>query len=281
MHIIIFLHHDSKLHTPDDINSLISAQLPDLEAEPELYQLVIKHMVYGPCGTQNPNSPCMIDGKCSKNFPKAFREHTTLSEDSYSCLKRPNNGRTAKVGNKEIDNRWVVPYSPWFLWRYRCHINMECVISVKAIKYIYKYVYKGYDHTTMEFGKSHDEIKLYLDARYVSACEGFWRITQSIMHQEFPHIVHLQVHLEGQHLVSWREDNAAPIQEIVDQAGNKDTTLMGYFKANEKYPEARQLLYQDMPLKFTWNKSKRIWSPRKNRQFCLGCMYYAHPSSGE
>jgi hypothetical protein len=36
-----------------------------------------------------------------------------------------------------------------------------------------------------------------------------------------------------------------------------------------------------MPLKFTWNKAKRIWSPRKDKHFCLGRMYYAHPSSGE
>jgi hypothetical protein len=48
------------------------------------------------------------------------------------------------------------------------------------------------DRTTMEFGKSQDEIKLYLDACYVSTCEGFWHITQSIMHQELPHIVPLQ-----------------------------------------------------------------------------------------
>jgi hypothetical protein len=75
---------------------------------------------------------------------------------------------------------------------------MECICSIKAVKYIYKYVYKGHDHTTMEFGKCQDEIKLYLDARsYVSACEVFWHITQSIMHQELPHIVCLQVHLES------------------------------------------------------------------------------------
>jgi hypothetical protein len=42
-----------------------------------------------------------------------------------------------------------------------------------------------------------------------------------------------------------------------------------------------ELLYQDMPLKFTWNKAKRTWSPRKDKCFCLGRMYYAHPSSGE
>jgi hypothetical protein len=103
MHLIIFLHHDYKLRTADDVDSLLSAQLPDPYTQPELYHLVVKYMVHGPRGAYNPDSPCMVDDKCSKNFPKAYREHTTLSDDSYSCLKRPNNGRVAKVGIKVVD----------------------------------------------------------------------------------------------------------------------------------------------------------------------------------
>jgi hypothetical protein len=56
MHLIIFLYHDSKLRTPEDINSLISAELPDPDTQPELYYLVVKHMVHGPCGILNPNA---------------------------------------------------------------------------------------------------------------------------------------------------------------------------------------------------------------------------------
>jgi hypothetical protein len=48
MHLIIFLHHDSKLKTPEDINSLLSAELPDPDTEPELYHLVVKYMVLVP-----------------------------------------------------------------------------------------------------------------------------------------------------------------------------------------------------------------------------------------
>jgi hypothetical protein len=73
------------------------------------------------------------------------------------------------------------------------------------------------------------------------------------MHQELAHIIHLQVHLESQYLVSWKENDDAPLQAIINQAGSKDTTLIGYFKANAKYPAACELLYQDMPLKFIWN----------------------------
>src|SRR5882757_3748698 len=60
----------------------------------------------------------------------------------------------------------------------------------------------------------------------------------------------------------------------------KDTTLTGYFKANSKYPEARDVLYQDFPAKFVWDDKKHAWKPRQ-RGFAIGRMYYAHPNAGE
>ena len=167
MHMIIFFHPDSKLRTPEDIDSLISAEFPDPETQPELHALVVKHMVHGPCGADHPNSPCMENGKCTKSFPKPYREQTMLSEDSYASYRRRDDGKKHRVRGSEVDNRWVVPYCPWLLYRYQCHINLECVISVKSIKYIYKYVYKGHDRTTMQFGRAQDEIKIYLDARFI------------------------------------------------------------------------------------------------------------------
>ena len=133
-------------------------------------------MVHGPCGELNPNSPCMENGRCQKHFPKDFRDHTTLGEDAYATYRRRDDHKEHTRNGKPVDNRWVVPYSPYFLWKYRCHINMECVISLKSIKYIYKYVYKGHDRTTMEFGRVQDEVQQYLDAHYVLACEVLWHI---------------------------------------------------------------------------------------------------------
>jgi hypothetical protein len=70
----------------------------------------------------------------------------------------------------------VVCYSPYLIWKYRCHINVESIASVKAVKYIYKYVYKGHDRATMQFGRCTDEVQLYLDARYISSCEAIWHL---------------------------------------------------------------------------------------------------------
>ena len=59
IHMIIFLHPDDKLWTPEDIDSLLSAEFLDEDEEPELFELVKKLMVHTPCGAHNPNAPCM------------------------------------------------------------------------------------------------------------------------------------------------------------------------------------------------------------------------------
>jgi hypothetical protein len=243
-------------------------------------------MVHTPCGNEhnNPNAPCIEKEKCTKSFPKPFQDQTTVTTDSYARLRRRNTGKKFKVGSgnseREVDNSWVVPYCPWLLWKYRCHINVESIASIKAIKYIYKYVYKGHDRTTMQFGTCEDEAKLYLDARYLSSCESSWRLYEFHMHEESPGVTRLQVHLAGEDLISWNEDEAPDAEDVMDRATARDSKLTAYFKANEKYPEAKNLLYQDFPSKFVWQAKKREWTPRK-QNFSIGRMYFTSPRAGE
>ena len=51
MHCIIFLDEQSKLRTPEQIDSLLSSEFP--EDNPELLELVKKLMVHKPCGAEN------------------------------------------------------------------------------------------------------------------------------------------------------------------------------------------------------------------------------------
>ena len=73
MHMIIFFYPDSKLKTPEEADSLVSAEFPDKDTELELFELVKKYMVHTPY-TGNLNSPCIKDlnAGCSKSFPKPF-----------------------------------------------------------------------------------------------------------------------------------------------------------------------------------------------------------------
>jgi hypothetical protein len=73
-HLLVFLHSSCKYPTPNDINKIISAEIPDPKTDPELYNLVKTHMMHGPCGESYTGSPCMQTGKCSKWFPKKYQE---------------------------------------------------------------------------------------------------------------------------------------------------------------------------------------------------------------
>ena len=69
-HVYILLHivNDDRLETADDIDSVISAKLPNLTVDPELHEILKTCMIHGPCGILSPNSPCMKDGKAPKSF---------------------------------------------------------------------------------------------------------------------------------------------------------------------------------------------------------------------
>ena len=61
VHILIWL--ETKINS-NQIDSLISAELPNPDIDPTLFEIVKSHMVHGPCGNINCDSPCMVDGKC-------------------------------------------------------------------------------------------------------------------------------------------------------------------------------------------------------------------------
>ena len=79
-----------------------------------------------------------------------------------------------------IDNRWIVPYSPFFSLRNNCHINFEICLSPMAAKYLYKYIYKGEDRsmvkTQIENEIVKDEIEEYEDLRSVGSSEATWHL---------------------------------------------------------------------------------------------------------
>ena len=142
-HILVILRAEDKIRTTDDIDEVVSAEIPDQTSMPRLHDAVIRHMIHGPCGVLNPNSACMTDGDCSKEFLKAFAAETALAVKGYPSYRRRDNGVRVERSGKEVDYRWVVPDNPFLLLRYDAHINVEICTTIKSVKYLYKYVYKG------------------------------------------------------------------------------------------------------------------------------------------
>ena len=144
-HILIILEDDSKLFTAEDYDSVVSAEIPDKIIHPQAYKTVTTAMIHGPCGILNPKSTCMEEGKCTTNYPKDFVQYTNETDDSYPVYRRRDQGVTFKNDklNCEVDNRWVVPHNLYLVTKYDCHINVEICSSVKAVSYLYKYIYKG------------------------------------------------------------------------------------------------------------------------------------------
>jgi hypothetical protein len=60
-----------------------------------------------------------------------------------------------------------VLYNLYLIRRYKAHINVKICTTVQAIKYIYKYVYKGRDKAILEIIDT-DKIKRYMTYRYIN-----------------------------------------------------------------------------------------------------------------
>lgn len=144
-HFLLIMDNSAKLSVPDDFDKHISAELPDETKYGALHDLVCKHMMHGPCGALNTKCPCMMDVKCRFNYPRQFCDATQQGKDAYPIYRRRQNGYKVQIRKKWLDNRWVVPYNPKLLMRYNCHINVEVCCSIKSVKYLYKYIYKGHD----------------------------------------------------------------------------------------------------------------------------------------
>ena len=82
---------------------------------------------------------------CKNCYPRPFSDVMVQSKDSYPIYRRMKMDKKEKVCNLELDNRWFVPYNPYLLWLFNCHINVEACGSIKIVKYIFNYIYKGHD----------------------------------------------------------------------------------------------------------------------------------------
>ncbi len=204
-----------------------------------------------------------------------------MTTDGYPVYARPNDGRIYEVRGVPVNNQWIVPYNPYLSSTYNCHINVECVVSFAAAKYITKYTHKGPDRASLEVIRQDDEVLEFCQGRYISASEAVWRLLEFPIHSHTPAVVRLQVHLPGQHLVVFDPDESPEI--VRERAEREKTMLTAFFEANASEtlgPIARMYTYQELPEHFTWQSQRKCWSLRK-QGYAIGRMYWVPPTAGE
>ena len=304
-HILLILDPDDVLRTVQEIDTVVSGEIPDPEEDPELHRIIKDNMIHT-CSLER----CLNNDrkKCSKHFPKRFAHETFIPDDGYAVLRRRDNGRTINIRGKIYDHRNVVPYNPYLSKRYQAHINVEVCCTVRAYKYLYKYVYKGHDRANVRLERQHgegeqevDEIDRYRDARYVGPCEAVWRLYSFDMHNRNPAIYRLQVcwhtvrsltlqlHLPNQQTILFRDNEPVPIERLNERT--KRTMLTEFFACNKAVAEkaargeplefdCRELLYHEFPEKMVWDGHEHRWR-RRQKAKCLGRIYYIGPWGGE
>ncbi|GBM54780.1 hypothetical protein AVEN_202284-1 [Araneus ventricosus] len=220
-------------------------------------------MIHGPGGTLNPNSLCMREGVCTKQYPKEFREKIEENINGYQIFQRKC-AESVRVSRYDLDNRWVVPYNPWLSKKFNASINVEVCASIKSVNYLYKYVYKGHDAASIRFENEntldHDEILYFLDGRYVSVPEAMWRLNEFNLSEKFYTVVRLAVHLPDQQAIVYQDGQE---EEAVARAATRQTTLTAWFELNKNDQDSHNYLYTDIPHYYTFNKSAMKWEKRQ------------------
>ncbi|GFV13242.1 ATP-dependent DNA helicase [Trichonephila clavipes] len=98
----------------EQIDDVIRAELPDQEVDPELFDVVKTHMVHGPCGSYNPQSPCgntlhqyglaspqVIDG-IVENLNREYFENTNFDPVELQHMINQNEPKLNKEQNQVV-----------------------------------------------------------------------------------------------------------------------------------------------------------------------------------
>ncbi|KAG7956985.1 hypothetical protein I3843_11G152200 [Carya illinoinensis] len=178
-----------KLYATESFDQIVSTELPDKDKNLHLYTDVIKHMMHRPCEILNPtNVSRKKNGHCKNSYPRHFVPSTTIGNDFF-------------------------PYNPYLLAMFDCHINIEICSTIKTVKYLYKYVYKG-----------HDRVAFTLVSEQLNG----------LLHQKqlHPAVYSLHLHLENQHHVTFRAHEN--LNNVISSDLSVKSMLTEFFSTNQK-----------------------------------------------
>ena len=121
-----------------------------------------------------------------------------------------------------------------------------------------------------------DEVKQYLDCRYVCAPEAAHRMFEFRMNGSTHSVDRLPVHLPDMQSVFFHPGNET---DAIEAALERDSKLTAWFKLNDSNEDARQYLYTEIPVHFCW--ADHTWRERKRKRKVLTRLYHVSPRDVE
>ena len=164
-----------------------------------------------------------------------------------------------------------------------CHLNVEICSTIKAVKYLYKYVYKGHDCISFKIAgnndtEGEDEIHNFQSARWISPPEAAWRLYRFDLYSMHPPVQPLPVHTEK--MQSIRFDDHENLEDVISDELRMKTKLVQFFASNSQPTGDTKYLYSEFPEHFVWHDKSKEWKPR-TKGIAIGRIAYAAPSEGE
>lgn len=145
-----------------------------------------------------------------------------------------------------------MPYNAFLSLKYNCHLNVEVAAGIKCVKYLFKYIYKGYDCADIKITTSstdanvqsmqYNEINQWVNSRYVSAPEAVHRLFEFKMQSKSHAVMRLAMHLPFEQTVLF---TPGAEKEIIEK--NCATTLTAWFELNQRDERARKFTYVEIP----------------------------------
>lgn len=132
---------------------------------------------------------------------------------------------------------------------------MEVCATVKAVKYIHKYIYKGSDQITVQIDGFQDEIAQHFNRHYIGPPQAIWQLWEYLTHEKFLPVHQLPVHLPNEQLVYFEAD--AEQSELHLRLDRSTSKLIDFFNYNYDHPDGRHLLYQEFPGHYVWLQKER------------------------
>ncbi|GJS15442.1 DNA helicase PIF1, ATP-dependent [Tanacetum coccineum] len=232
-HILLWLEEHCKCKTPSDIDNIISAELPSPTDYPDAYKTVTDYMLHRPCGKDAKTQHVQPMGNVQNIFQNNFRQKPSLMKKAT-------------------------------------HIIEEGTIRSKAIKYLFKYLNKGPDRATIVVEENVkngttvvrekvlevDEIKNYLNCRFLAPYEAVWRLFSFDIHYSYPTVMQLSFHLPNQKAITLRDSEKLPA--LLRKEGIDVTMFTNWFELNKRDPTARDHTYAEIPEHYVWHEKDKL-----------------------